>query len=155
MIIKGATITVVIDDLASLKKLDAIATKQGINIQQIGTTSSDEDPRVFEISGSFTDITIATEILVGTKYEKQWLFVRDIKTGDKVVVCSSQEEFEKMIHTRYYAQYEYKLSEIKNIGLMAFSDDFDLENQFTKELDDIFKSEDGWKPIQKIIYWSD
>ncbi len=155
MIIKGATITVVIDDLASLKKLDAIATKQGINIQQIGTTSSDEDPRVFEISGSFTDITIATEILTGSRHEKQWLFVRDIKTGDKVAVCSSQEEFENMVDTHRYAKYEYKFSNIENIDLMAISDEFKLENKFTEELRTIFSSEDGWKPIQKIIYWSE
>lgn len=155
MIIKGAAITVVINDLASLQKLNGIATKRGINIRQIGTTSSEEDPRVFEISGSFADITIATEILTGNRHEKQWLFVRDIKSQDSVAVCSSQEEFENMVDTRYYAKYEYKFSNIENIDLMTISDEFKLENKFTEELRTVFNSEDDWKPIQKIIYWSE
>lgn len=154
MIIKDAKITVVINNIIDLNKLDKVKTKRGINIAQLSGDSSPEDldPSVFEISGSFEAILEVSK-LFSFQEEKYWLFVRDIKTGDKVAVCSSQEEFEKMINTRYYVQYEYKLSEIKNIGLMAISDEFSLENQFTEELNEIFDSETGWKPIQKITYW--
>ena len=155
MIIKGASITVVVNDLANLKKLHDIATRQGINVRQIEVASFDEYPSVFEISGSFIDVSIATEILTGLNHEKQWLFVRAIGSQDSIAVCSSQEEFQAMVDTRYYAKYEYKFSVIKNIDLMTISDEFKLENRFTEELIEIFNSEGGWKPVQKVIYWSE
>lgn len=153
MIIKGATVTVVISGLPDLDKLNKAAIKQGINIRQIDTGSRvDEEPSLFEISGSFEAILEVSK-LFSFQEEKYWLFVRNIETGDKVAVCSSQEEFEKMIHTLYYAQYEYKLEKIVNIDLMTISDEYKLENKFTEELDEIFESETGWKPVQKITYW--
>jgi uncharacterized pyridoxamine 5'-phosphate oxidase family protein len=153
MIIKDAKITVVISNDTDLAKLNKVSTKRGINIRQISAPSiGDGDPKVFEISGSFESIFEASK-LFSFQEEKKWLFVREIKSRDKVAVCSSQEEFSKMISNRYYDQYEYKLEKIVNISLMAFSDDFSLQNEFTKELDEIFASDTGWKPIQKITYW--
>ena len=153
MIIKDAKITVVINNPTDLAKLYKVSTKRGINIRQISTASiGDADPKVFEISGSFESIFEASK-LFSFQEEKYWLFVREIESNDRVAVCSSQEEFSKMIYSRYYSDYEYKLEKIVNIDLMAFSDHFSLENEFTKELDEIFASDTGWKPIQKITYW--
>ena len=154
--IKDAKITVIIKTIVDLQKLDNINTKQGINVVQISGDSSLDDtgPSVFEISGSFEAILEVSK-LFGVKQNKQWLFVRKISDGSPIILCASIKEFEKMIAKTYYNQYEYKFAEIINIELMTFSDKYLIKNDFTNEVEEIFKSDIDWKPIQKIIYWSD
>lgn len=162
MIIKDAKITVALNDAKELEEFTKLlrSTKYSISARELITNSNSvfaQEGYLYTIEGSFAAIQEVTMLLTPAvkQEEKYWLFVRDIKSKDRVAVCSSQEEFSKMLHSRYYDQYEYKLEIITNIDLMTISDEFSLSNQFTKELDDIFNSEDGWKPIQKIIYWSD